>query len=210
MIPLSARARIDLMTRLPRFVRLDDYFPSLCRIVAQTSWLHPDTVRAVGRAVFPTSRARKDRPRFTPILQQGQVVGIYDDNTTPTWALLWSDGIAGGSRAGWAFAHVWTVSDDIKSYTHPANLAMLPECLASLTDKSGPLTAYLRWRAWTAYGWKPEHAAQPEMPTGYSDLEWRYFTKFDAPNAFIAQRITELDNQRVPLLRPIMQKRGML
>jgi hypothetical protein len=139
MISLSARAGIDLMTRLPRFVRLDDYFPCLCRIVAQTSGLHPDTVCAVGRAVFPISRARKDRPRFTPILQQGQVVGIYDDNTTPTWALLWSHGIAGGSRAGWAFAHVWTVSDDIKSYTHPANLAMLPECLASLTDKSGPL-----------------------------------------------------------------------
>jgi len=77
------------------------------------------------------------------------------------------------------------------------------------STKSGPLTAYLRWHAWTTYGWKPEHVAQPEMPTGYS-LEWRYFTKFDAPNAFIAQRIAELDNERLRLLRPIMQKRGML
>src|SRR5690242_7342819 len=126
------------MIRLPHFVQLDDYVPSLCRIVAQTSWLpHPDTVRAVGRAVFPTSRARKDRQRFTPILQEGQVVGMYDDNTTPTWALLWAHGIGRGSRTGWAFAHVWTASDDINSYTHPANLAMVPECLASLTDKSG-------------------------------------------------------------------------
>ena len=98
---ISPGARIELMTRLPHFVGLDDYFPSLCRIVAQTSWLpHPDTVRAVRSAVFPTSRARKDRPRFTPILQEGEVVGIYDDNTTPTWALLWAHGIVGASRSG--------------------------------------------------------------------------------------------------------------
>ena len=199
------------MTPLPSFVPLDEYFPSLCRIVAQTSWLpRPDTVREVGRAVFPTSRARKDRLRFTPILQVGQAVGIYDDNTTPTWALQWAHGIGGGSRTGWAFAHVWTASDDINSYTHPANLAMVPECLASLTDKTSPLTAYLRWHAWTTYGWQPDCVAQPEMPTGYSDLEWRYFAKFDAPRRFIAQRIAELDNERVRLLRPIMEIRGML
>jgi hypothetical protein len=207
----APRARIDLMTTLPRLARLDDYFPSLCRMVAETSWLpHPDTVRAMGRAVFPTSRARKDHPRFEPILHDGRKIGMYDDNTTPTWALLWTHGIVGGSRTGWAFAHVWTASDDVNSYTHPANLAMVPECLASLTDKSGPLTAYLRWHAWTSYGWKPDHVAQPDMPTGFTDLEWRYFAKFDEPRSFIARRIAKLDNARIRFLRPIMQELGTL
>lgn len=133
---------------------------------------------------------------------------MHDDNITPTWALLWAHGISGGSRTGWTFAHVWTASDDINWYTHPANLVMVPECLASLTDKSGPLTAYLQWHAWTAYGWKPEHLAQPEMPTGYHNLKRRYFAKFDSPRSFVAQQIAEHDNKRVRLLRPIMEMRA--
>jgi hypothetical protein len=43
-----------------------------------------------------------------------------------------------------------------EAYTHLANLAMVPEPFASLTDKNGPLTVFLRWHAWEVYGWKPE------------------------------------------------------
>ena len=181
------------------------------RIFAETSWLpHPETVRKVGGAVFPTARARKNCPRFTEIHREGKVVGIYDDNTTPTWALLWSHGIASGNRVGLTFAHVWTVADDIESYTHPANLAIVPECLAGLTDKTGPVTSFLRWHAWRTYGWKPLSVVEPEIPAGYGDIRWNYLEPCEAPRSYIAERIAKLDNERLRLLRPIMRSLGVL
>jgi hypothetical protein len=135
---------------------------------------------------------------------------MYDDNTTPTWALLWAHGIVSGSRTGWGFAHVWPASDDINSYTHLANLAMIPECFASLTDKDGPLTGYLRWHAWTVYQWKPAHMTPPQMPLDYDGIQWRYFPYFENPIVFIRQRLAELNNERVRILRPIMGRHGVL
>ena len=197
--------------RIPRPDPLDEYVPALCRMVAKTSWLpHPDTVHALGRAVFPTSRARRLRPRLTHISESGEPIGMYDDNCTPTWAMLWAHGIVGGNRKGWGFAHVWPASDDIGCYTHLANLAMIPECFGSLTDKDGPLTGYLRWHAWTVYGWKPDHVEPPQAPRDYDNIHWRYFRRFDEPRRFISQRVAELDNERVRILRPIMEKRGLL
>jgi hypothetical protein len=199
------------MKRIPACGLRNEDIPILRRIFAETSWLpHPDTVREVGSAIFPTSRTRKDRPRFTEICREGKVVGIYDDNTTPTWALLWSHGIAGGKRVGLTFAHVWTLADDIESYTHPANLAIVPECLAGLTDKAGPLTSFLRWHAWSTYRWKPPHVDEPDMPEGYGDIRWNYLEGCEAPRRCIAERIAGLDNERLRLLRPIMKSLGML
>ena len=138
-------------------------------MVANTSWLpHPDTVYALGRAAFPTARARRGHPRFTFICDNGKRVGMYDDNTTPRWAILGAHGIRNWrDRKGWAFAHVWPspASDNINSFSHLANLVMIPECFASLTDKNCLLTGYLRWHAKTVYGWKPDDE-EPQMPVG--------------------------------------------
>jgi hypothetical protein len=118
---------------------LEEFFPALARMVARTSWLpHPETVRALNRAAFPTSRARKLHPRFSLISEDGETVGMYDDNATPSWTALWAHGIIGGNRNGWGFGHVWPASDYINRYTHLANLAMIPECFGSLTHKEGP------------------------------------------------------------------------
>ena len=190
--------------QIPSLEPLDQYYPYICKMVAETSWLpHPDTVRALGRAVFPTSRARKQHPRLQNILENEKPIGMYDDNTTPTWAILWAHGLRGGSRTGWEFAHVWNVSDDIDSYTHLANLAMIPECFASLTDKTGPLTRYLKWHAWTIYGWKPGHAVPPEAPEDYGKILWRYLPKIDAPVTFIRTRFDKLDNERTRILKAL-------
>ena len=109
--------------RTPLLEPLDQYFSSLARMVANTSWLpHPDTVYALGRAAFPTARARRGHPRFTFICDNGKRVGMYDDNTTPRWAILGAHGIRNWrDRKGWAFAHVWRSreSDNINSYTQP-------------------------------------------------------------------------------------------
>jgi len=178
-------------------------------MVARTSFLpHRDVVSAVGSAVFPTVRNKSKRTQL--VMSEGAPVGMYDDNYTPTAALLWAHGIVGGSRKGWSFAHVWSASNDLKSYTHLANLAMIPECFASLTDKDAPLTKYLRWHAWTVYGWKPDNVETPQIPPGYAEVQWRYLPPIDEPRAFIRQRLAELDNERVRVLRPIMERQGLL
>ena len=174
-------------------------------MVAKTSWLpHPDTVRALKRPAFPTSHARKHHPLFS-ISDNEKPVRMYDDNITPTWAMLWAHGIvdADGSqkRSGWTFSHIWPspASVDVNSYTHLANLVMIPECFASLTDKNGPLTGYLRWHAWTVYGWKPDHVKPPEMPVDYNNI----LPKCDAPGTVIATRLAKLGNKRVRILKEI-------
>jgi hypothetical protein len=143
-------------------------------------------------------------------MQNGKAVGMYDDNTTPTWAMLWAHGGVLGHRQGWVFAHVWPACDDVDSYTHLANLAIVPECFASLTDKDGPLTSYLQWHAWKKYKWKPKHIGPPQKPADYDTIKWRYFPKFDAPQSYISQKISQLDNERIQILRRIMEMRGML
>lgn len=135
---------------------------------------------------------------------------MYDDNTTPTWALLWSHGLVGGSQKGWAFIHVWKASDALGAYTHLANLAMVPECFASLTDKDGPLTAFLQWHAWQRYRWKPSHASQPSKPRDYDSIAWRYFEPPAAPSSHVRERALKLDNARLRQLRPIMERLGLL
>src|SRR5690606_15683396 len=151
--------------RFPLPDPLHEHTPRLVRLVAATSWLpHPDTVRQLGRAVFPTTRYRNGKPRFAHILRDGEPIGMYDDNATPEWALIWPHDIDGTRPNGWTIAHGWPDGDELDSYTHPANLLMVPESLAGLTDKTGPLTSYLRWHAWSAYGWKPAKAHDPVEP----------------------------------------------
>ena len=189
---------------------LDEYSPSLAQMVAKLSYLpHPDTVRALNGAAFPTARARRLHPRLSLILKDNEAIGMYDDNTTPTWALLWSHGIVGGQRKGWGFAHVWQVSDDTKSYTNIANLALIPECFTSLTDKEGPLTSYLRWHAWVVYGWKPVNKETPSEPPEFDKIKWIYLERNTEPRQFINKRMLERNNDRVRILRPIMVKLGM-
>ncbi len=55
------------MMTLPE-LDIDPYRPALVRMVAETSWLaHPDTVKTIGRAIFPTVRAGKGHTRGAQI-----------------------------------------------------------------------------------------------------------------------------------------------
>lgn len=196
--------------KLPK-LDIECYRSSLVSMVAETSWLaHPDTVQAFGRAVFPTVRARKEHTRGARI-DDGEGDGMYDDNTTPRWALLWAHGIPITHHPSErTFAHVWEGADDIMSYCHLANIVMVPEPFAALTDKKGPLTRYLRWHAWSVYHWKPAHAATPEKPDDFDGISWRYLPKIDEPKTFINERIAKLNNGRIRTLRPIMERLGYL
>lgn len=190
--------------KVPQIPCLKGHALHLARIVAETSFLpDPSTVKAIGGAVFPT--VRNPDKRVSPIRSGEQDIGMYDDNTTPRWAFLWAHGIPNtGHPSQWHFAHVWPGADDIDAYCHLANLVMMPECFGNLTDKVGPLTKFLRWHAWTSYGWKPTRANPPEKPTGYDTLHWKYLPAIDDPQQFIEERVSGLNNKRVKILRPIM------
>lgn len=197
--------------KMPNLDSLDAYRPALVRMVAATSWLaHPAAVEAIGCAVFPTVRARKGHKRGGRI-DGGKGEGMYDDNTTPRWAMLWAHGIPITHHPSkWTFAHVWESADDIDTYCHLANIIIVPEPFAGLTDKNGPLTGYLRWHAWSVYRWKPAHAVVPEKPADFDEINWRYLRKIDDPKGFICTRIAALSNGRTRTLRPIMERLGML
>lgn len=191
---------------VPRLPCLDEYSVPLAQMVAETSYLSdPGTVAAFGGAVFPT--VRSSQKRVTAIEAGGIVVGIYDDNTTPRWALLWSHGISGVSKqpsAGWTFAHVWPSRADLGAYTHLANLAMVPECFGGLTDKTGPLTHFLRWHAWSVYHWKPSGEPEPQRPDGYEEVTWNYFAPIASPREFVHAQLERAGCKRSALLKPLM------
>jgi len=194
--------------RVPRLDSLDEYKLPLAQMVAKTSYLpHPNLVKHIGKAVFPTIRKRQCRGQ--EIKDGEMVIGMYDDNATPQWALFWTHDVIGTRPKGWTIAHVWPNKDDIASYTHLANLIMIPECFASLTDKLGPMTEFFRWHSWSVYGWKPSGVVQPIKPDGFDQVKWRYFDEIENPKDLIRKRLNDLNNQRVRVLRPIMEKLGL-
>lgn len=166
---------------------------------------HPEVVAEIGGPVFPTIRAGNNSQRMETGTVNGQKI-MYDDNMTPRWALLWAHGFPStGHPKGWTFAHVWSRSKDPDAYTNLANLVLMPEAFASLSDKEGPLTQYFRFHAQTVYGWSPAGTEEVPEPDGFAQIEWRYLDPIPDPLGFVSGRVQELDNQRVVVLREIMK-----
>ena len=172
---------------------------------------NPDVVRELDGAVFPVVRdprlrgtCEEDKTKFgKPIM--------YDDNTTPRWAILWAHGCLRMSfpPGGWTFAHVWDESKDPDAYTHVANLVMMPESLGSLSDKNGPLVDALRFHAQEVYHWRPDNKPEVELPkyfekSEWDKLEWTYMKPIKSPRNSVENRLRELDNQKVQKLCSIL------
>jgi hypothetical protein len=137
------------------------------------------TVEQFKKAVFPTKRKTTDRGKL--IYAGNKPLGMYDDNTTPRWALLWSHGIRCGggndSLRGWRVAHVWNNCNNLDCYTRLENLLLVPAAYAGLTDDEGPLAPYLRYHAHDAYEeWCPECKQMPKKPDDYDAFSsaWQY------------------------------------
>ena len=149
-------------------------------LLAARLCLLPDkkTVGQFKKAVFPTQR--KTALRATPIIDESnKEIGMWDDNTTPRWALRWSHDIPGGDTAlqGWRVAHVWNDCNELDCYTRLENLLLVPAAYAGLTDDDGPLAHYLRYHAFAAYEeWHPECRQRPEKPDDYDSFRhsWQY------------------------------------
>jgi len=196
---IARRRRSIAVPPLPDFSHADELIAAVSSYVRLA---HPNVVSAFDGAVFPSIRDQKNRITLSTA---GDRRVLLDDNTTPRWAMLWSHGYPTTSHpTGWTFAHVWARPKDRQCYTHLANLAMMPEYLASLTDKDGPLGAYLRYHSWIRYGWKPLEEDEPEKPDGYDAISWCYLREEGDPIGFVKSRVEELDNERCKLLRSLM------
>ena len=182
------------------------YHLVLAQIVAATSWLpDPKVVTQFPGPVFPTIRKKSDDQIRQEVIENTQVIGMYDNNTTPKLALGLTHGKAGSTK-GWTIAHVWPSSEDIQSYTHLANLALVPEALSTTTDKEAPLTSYLRWHAWTTYRWRPHGTRVPVAPEDYSKVEWHYLNGVQNPRQKVAEYLRKSKDQRLIKLRTIMEE----
>jgi len=191
------------MINLSELPELGEDAFKLVQLVSQHCYLpHPETVAEIEGAIFPSIRDQKNRISVSNV--DGQEI-FLDDNTTPRWSLLWSHGYSTTAHPrGWTFAHIWASVKDPSSYTHLANLAMLPEYFGSLSDKDGPLTHYLKYHAYSIYDWKPDGERTPEKPASFDEIEWNYLEKVSDPMDFIVSRMKQLNNERVRLLRPLM------
>lgn len=192
--------------RLPDPHNLADIASALAKNVLSHCFVpSPQVVQAFNGPVFPSVRDQKNRVNLGEI--NGRKV-FLDDNTTPRWAMLWCHGFLQTNHPkGWTFAHVWPTVKDPDAYTHLANLVMMPEALASLSDKNGPLCRYLRYHAQTVYGWTPNGYADEVMPDGFESIAWTYFDPYPEPKTVVAERLLSLDNQRTRILCPLMKLR---
>ncbi len=145
-------------------------YQSLAQAVASlTLFSHPNTVAQTGaKAIFPIIRNFKRRGEVGEL--DGQLVG-FDDNTSPTEAFSWANGLTRRPR-DLQFNHVYSLSSDPACYTNLANLCISPSFLAKLTDTDDDIQALLRYRSFDLYGWHPETETQPDKPRAYSDLIW--------------------------------------
>ncbi len=189
----------------------------LIKIAAQHLYLpNKHVVKTFEGALFPAIRGNRE------LLQKHKVSGnfrgqtitfpkgelnqevVLDDNTTPRWALLWSHGWTKSVRPkGWLFAHVWADSQNPDTYTHLANLVMIAEPLAALTDKNGPLAAHLRYHAWFEYSFSPNGQAV-EKPNDYRHDIWQYLDKPEKePLWLVTDRLKNLNNARVKAINSI-------
>lgn len=195
----------ELARPLPAAPCLKSSALDLVKIAAEHCLLpNQNVVAKFASAVFPTVRGSREKRMKVDKLQSGQVV-LNDDNVTPRWALFRPHGCsATHHRSGWTVAHVWDHVRDPDAYTHPANLALIPEPLAALSDKKGPLRDFLRWHSLTVYGWKPKKTECPTKPQGFDGVVWKYLEDFFDPVGFVQWQMSRLKNERVRLLKQLV------
>jgi len=163
------------------------------------------TVSHFKKAVFPTKRKTASRAKR---IKTGK--GMWDDNTTPRWALLWSHGVRGGNEAlkGWRVAHVWNDCNNVQCYTRLENLLLVPAAYAGLTDDDGPLAPYLRYHAFKVYRWRPKGRPAPKKPSEYEKFasKWRYLSAASgSARERVLARLRKSQSERAKVLQDFIK-----
>ena len=159
---------LDGNVMLRRLLDRSEYGSAEQTVAALTQWSHPDTVaQTQSRALFPIVRCRNVSDRGSEVTIGDRTV-MQDDNTGPTDAFLYANGLSRSYRDA-QFNHLWPVND-ADTYTSLANLCVTPSFLAKLTDTDSNVCAVLRFRAFKLYGYAPRGV--PVEPHGYEALGW--------------------------------------
>ena len=146
-------------------------------LVAATSiWTSPEIVQPL-RAIHPDAAVCPDVRRYKR--QQGEVRrkrgddgARLDDNTIANRIAKQAMGLTGLAKA-FAVCHIWPDScSDVRYHTSLANLVLLPQALATLSDHNAPVIAALQYRSFELYGWHPRESAAPTRPQRYPS-NWR-------------------------------------
>jgi hypothetical protein len=138
-------------------------------VASLTVFTHPETVRQTDcKALFRTIRD----PAKRGTSDEAQKL-MYDDNSSPTDAFLWSNRLLGRGHDT-QFNHVYAASKDVKAYTALPNICMTPAFLAKLTDtkRNEKIRQLIQYRSYELYGWVPDGFQPPNKPDGYELLTW--------------------------------------
>jgi hypothetical protein len=166
-------------------------------LVSKSLFPHPAVVAQFEGPVLPSIRGNRQLGQRGTVIDWAGASILLDDNTTPRWSLLLAHGFGpnypAGSR-GWSLAHIWPVPQCARSYTHLANLALVPLRLSSVTAAEGPAAAYLRFHSWQAYGWHPPDTGPPTEPSRYTELNWQYLPNADNAPLRVRQYFTSSGN----------------
>lgn len=153
------------------------------------------------KAVHPNiRRARSGEARGTVTSE-----GIrLDDNTFANKALKAKVSHLGEFK-GFAVCHIWPKTCyDERYHTMPANLILLPQELAGLTDHNRAIEHCLQYRAWELYSWYPEGQTQPVKPINYPD-NWREpVSKPTSTEPSSSKPLSSDENRLVRVILPIL------
>lgn len=167
---MKKQAVLDGVSALSAFAERAGYASIVDAVAAHTIFLHPDTVAQTGgEPLFPVIR---DPTRRGVVDSVADVVVMYDDNTTPTRAYLWSAQRSPGRDV--QYNHLWGDPRNPSTYTALWNLAVTPAFLAKTTDGSNhpDVVAALRYRSYELFGYYPDGEAAPIRPSKYERLTW--------------------------------------
>jgi len=77
---------------------------------------------------------------------------LLDDNTGPTNAFLWVNGLRRGLYSDVQLGHIWQAAENVEAYSNLANICVLRAFLAKLPETHPRIVLMLRWRAAQLYG----------------------------------------------------------
>ena len=161
---------MDGMAALSTTLKDAGFESTLQAVAAHTIFLDPMTVAQTrGEPLFPVIRNPNRRGEFVEV--DGRRL-MFDDNTTPTLALLWAARRKKGPDV--QYNHVFGDPRNESTYTALWNLCITPAFLAKTTDGSNhpEVLAALRYRVVDLYAQWPAGEECPVEPKSYRDLTW--------------------------------------
>jgi hypothetical protein len=158
---------------------MDRYNINFFPLVAAISfWAHPEAYKLLledngergfrqNGAFYPhVRRARTNHGEERRQWVRNRTI-LLDDNTYANKAIKKMIGVSGNIKH-FETCHIWPDSAyNEGTHTAIANLVLLPEDLASLTDHNEEMQDVLKYRSYELYNWRPKNKSIPKKPKSY-------------------------------------------